>query len=150
MKQTTAAHPIMTAVLLLFVLAIASSRLTSDYHPAVTVNALDMMSYTVRPDYRKCVSPWCGGFWLKAVNSKETSTKCGDGTEAEECYITGFGFSTSLEYNQDEKALFQQQVADGGIVCGSYAPHLWSNAKENQSEVLFTLVVSAGWSRVSL
>jgi hypothetical protein len=98
----------------------------------------DKISYMVRPDYRDCVSPWCGGFWLKTVN--EEKTECGDGTVADECYVTEFDFSV-LGYTDDERARFNQEISSGGIVSGSYAPYVWSNDAK-----LSMLVVSAGWS----
>lgn len=46
--------------------------------------------YTFRKDYRKCMAPRCGGYWLKAVNVPETV--CADGTIGGEagCYVAGF------------------------------------------------------------
>lgn len=41
--------------------------------------------YTVRPDLRRCAFPTCGGFWVERLN--RTTTKCGDGTYAESCYV---------------------------------------------------------------
>jgi len=41
--------------------------------------------YTFRPDLRKCLSPLCGGIFVKAVNSK--LTRCADGSLQAECYV---------------------------------------------------------------
>ncbi len=41
--------------------------------------------YTVRRDFRRCVAPLCGGFWVKRVNQARTT--CYDGTSAAECYV---------------------------------------------------------------
>lgn len=38
-----------------------------------------------RRDARRCVSPICGGVWVKRVN--ESRTYCGDGTYGAECYV---------------------------------------------------------------
>ncbi|SMF48672.1 hypothetical protein SAMN02745866_03175 [Alteromonadaceae bacterium Bs31] len=46
---------------------------------------LKLTTYTARPDYRKCVSPLCGGYFVKAVNKKRT--QCADGTRQKECYV---------------------------------------------------------------
>ena len=48
-------------------------------------------------DLRKCVSPLCGGFFVKRVN--QATTLCADGTQQVECYvasitISGMGLST--------------------------------------------------------
>lgn len=41
--------------------------------------------YTVSPDYRRCASPWCGGYWVARTN--RSTTKCHDGVFAERCYV---------------------------------------------------------------
>lgn len=41
--------------------------------------------YTFRPDLRKCISPLCGGIFVKAVNRK--LTRCADGSLQAECYV---------------------------------------------------------------
>ncbi len=42
--------------------------------------------YTARPDLRKCMSPMCGGYFVKAVNKRKT--QCADGTRQRECYVS--------------------------------------------------------------
>lgn len=42
--------------------------------------------YAVRRDFRRCISPLCGGFWVNRVNA--TSTRCADGTSQPACYVT--------------------------------------------------------------
>lgn len=41
--------------------------------------------YQVRPDARLCPSPFCGGYWIRAVNHARTT--CADGTVASWCYV---------------------------------------------------------------
>jgi Domain of unknown function (DUF6748) len=41
--------------------------------------------YTVRPDLRLCMWPYCGGVFLRAVNLE--NTQCADGSLAIECYV---------------------------------------------------------------
>jgi hypothetical protein len=41
--------------------------------------------FTIRHDERKCVSPLCGGFFLKRVN--RSTTICADDTRRNECYV---------------------------------------------------------------
>jgi len=41
--------------------------------------------YLARRDYRRCAYPFCGGFWLHAVN--RASTMCADGSMDVECYV---------------------------------------------------------------
>ena len=47
--------------------------------------------YTVSPDYRKCASPMCGGYWLKPVNLKVMV--CPNGKKAESCYVSSMSLS---------------------------------------------------------
>jgi hypothetical protein len=42
--------------------------------------------FTARPDYRRCLLPVCGGYFVKLVNKK--LTQCADGSLQEECYVT--------------------------------------------------------------
>ena len=41
--------------------------------------------YTARQDLRKCISPLCGGIFVKSVNMR--LTKCADGSYQAECYV---------------------------------------------------------------
>ncbi len=41
--------------------------------------------YSVRRDLRRCMSPFCGGYWVRSVN--HARTECPDGSRAEECYV---------------------------------------------------------------
>jgi hypothetical protein len=46
--------------------------------------------FTARPDYRKCVSPLCGGYFVKSVNKR--LTPCADGTRQLECYVASISY----------------------------------------------------------
>lgn len=62
--------------------------------------------YTATPDYRKCVSPVCGGYFLHAVNLKKTT--CADGSKVKSedgCYVSEIDFG-GLE------------LANGGLLHG--------------------------------
>lgn len=41
--------------------------------------------FEVRKDLRRCVSPLCGGFWLRRLNAQ--TTRCADGAMQRECYV---------------------------------------------------------------
>lgn len=65
--------------------------------------ASPVLYYEVTRDVRRCVSPLCGGFFVKAVN--RPLTRCADGTSAERCYVASIdwkaaggdpGFSSQL------------------------------------------------------
>jgi hypothetical protein len=47
--------------------------------------------FSVRADTRRCASPLCGGYFVKAVN--EGLTRCADGSWAEECYVAEINFN---------------------------------------------------------
>lgn len=44
-----------------------------------------------RRDYRRCVAPLCGGFYVKRVN--EAKTRCADGSLQPECYVSSIQLS---------------------------------------------------------
>jgi hypothetical protein len=50
----------------------------------------DSLYYSLRADTRKCVSPLCGGYFIRAVN--QARTRCADGTRAAECYVAAVDF----------------------------------------------------------
>ena len=47
--------------------------------------------YEARRDFRKCMYPMCGGWWVHRVN--RTSTTCADGSHASECYVAEIDWS---------------------------------------------------------
>lgn len=51
----------------------------------VAKTTISSQVFTARPDYRKCVSPLCGGYFVKLVNQK--LTRCADGSLQSECYV---------------------------------------------------------------
>ncbi len=42
---------------------------------------------SLRRDYRKCPSPFCGGYWVKTI--QHSYMRCADGRWAKECYVSG-------------------------------------------------------------
>ncbi|MCF6363031.1 MAG: hypothetical protein L3J88_06750 [Gammaproteobacteria bacterium] len=53
--------------------------------PAPMVSPLGITYFTIKPDFRKCVAPICGGWFVKAVN--RDVSQCPDGSVKEECYV---------------------------------------------------------------
>jgi len=47
--------------------------------------------FSVRRDLRRCVSPLCGGYFVKRVNT--SSTRCPDGRFRPECYVAGINWN---------------------------------------------------------
>lgn len=51
----------------------------------VDTTAGNSLYYTVRPDTRKCITPLCGGWFVRRVN--RATTACADGAYRAECYV---------------------------------------------------------------
>lgn len=76
--------------------------------------------FTIRQDQRKCMSPMCGGWWVKVVNRKKM--RCLDGSVNAECYvgtdkvaIPNLTDTQTFELRQAmaaSKALLQAQIFD--------------------------------------
>jgi len=74
--------------------------------------------YSVRPDFRKCMWPMCGGFWVKRVN--QPKTKCPTGGWQKECYVTeidwdAIGLSDAEASDATSAARAGQVVLKGNI-----------------------------------
>ena len=61
-------------------------------------------------DMRRCASPLCGGFFVRAVN--RASTRCADGTIAERCYVAELDLSV---FGEEPPALGWETVLRGRI-----------------------------------
>jgi len=46
---------------------------------------VDTVFRVTHPDYRKCMYPMCGGYFIESVNTDQTL--CADGTYQDECYV---------------------------------------------------------------
>jgi hypothetical protein len=89
---------------------------------AVTVNNQEFPQwgyYTVRRDFRKCVSPICGGYFIKQVNLK--ATPCVDGVFREECYVSAIDWS-SLKVSAYELVKIQNDDGSRVILRGNIVP----------------------------
>lgn len=49
--------------------------------------------YRVRQDFRRCMFPMCGGYWVSRVN--KSTTTCSDGKLASECYVATIDWSSA-------------------------------------------------------
>lgn len=59
--------------------------------------------YRVRPDLRKCASPFCGGYWISLVNRK--STVCIDGEARSECYVAAINWDNIVSGSPESSTL---------------------------------------------
>ena len=72
--------------------------------------------YQLRPDYRRCIAPLCGGVFVKKVNRRYT--RCADGQLLKECYVAqvdtaSLGFnplSTGLSIGFDTALLVKGRI----------------------------------------
>lgn len=69
--------------------------------------------YSVRPDYRKCVYPLCGGLWVSRVN--RPNTRCADGSRASECYVADADLS-SLGLPETQEADVESSLRAGRLI----------------------------------
>jgi len=72
--------------------------------------------FSIRRDYRRCAHPFCGGYWVRSVN--EAQTECGDGTVADECYVTHLDLIV-LGLSEREQSELRSDV-DGLILRGGW------------------------------
>ncbi len=63
-----------------------------------------------RQDFRKCMSPICGGVFVKRVN--DATTRCADGKYAAECYVAETDLS-KLGLSDDEQSDFRGAFTSG-------------------------------------
>src|SRR6266550_2001764 len=68
--------------------------------------------YSVRQDLRRCVSPLCGGYFVKRVNMP--STRCANGRSMSECYVAG------IDWNGQPQVDIGHLLVRGNIVAKRY------------------------------
>lgn len=76
-----------------------------------SVNATSTF-YSLRPDLRRCVSPLCGGYFVKRVNM--SSTRCANGRFMSECYVAG------IDWNGQPQTDIAHLLVRGSIVAKRY------------------------------
>lgn len=77
-------------ICLLVGLAFASTSYAQDGGDIVKPVFSPKGFFTARPDFRKCIYPLCGGYFVKSVNKKKT--RCADGSLQPECYVVSIEF----------------------------------------------------------
>lgn len=65
--------------------------------------------YLVRRDVRRCVSPLCGGYWVKRVN--QTWTRCANRRLMKECYVAEIDWNGEPQVERGEALLRGQIIA---------------------------------------
>lgn len=90
-----------------------------------------------RRDYRRCISPLCGGFYVKRVNDAKTT--CADGSKQDECYVSDIqlsGIGLSAREEQDFRAAVESGKA---LVKARTYKHKWNTT------TLGRLKANEGW-----
>ncbi len=104
--------------------------------------------FEIKRDFRRCIYPLCGGFWLDRLNA--TKTTCHDGSKAEECYAPVLDWSESGLTTEQQDTLFA--AADRTALTEStYAIVRGRFTKKNQTTPMPNLgkfVVTEAWVAV--
>lgn len=64
--------------------------------------------YSVRPDLRRCISPVCGGYFVKRVN--QLRTRCANGTWMSDCYVA------EIDWNNQPRVDPAKALLRGSVV----------------------------------
>jgi hypothetical protein len=125
-----------------------SVRASDEFAAAVAPDPLDSTStfYTVRADPRRCISPMCGGFFVKRVNLP--LTRCADGRSKPECYLA------EIEWNGQPEVEAGMSILRGRIVPKQFArfgnlgalrvTESWKAITDHRPEGTFYLVRDRG------
>jgi hypothetical protein len=90
-----------------------------------------------RHDTRKCISPICGGFFVKRVN--QATTTCADGTKQAECYVSSFSLGGIGLSAREESEL------RGAVETGKALVKARMYKQKFNGTVLGTLKANEGW-----
>jgi hypothetical protein len=94
-------------------------------------------------DFRKCMSPMCGGWFVAAVNKK--TTRCSNGKWSAECHAYTIDAS-ALGLSQDEAAQLSQTFGEKhAIVRGKLV-----SVPQKGGLAADTLIISAAWKAAAL
>jgi hypothetical protein len=74
--------------------------------------------FSITPDMRKCMSPYCGGYFVERVN--RLLTRCHDGHYDFDCYVAGLENATGLPDADWNELLAAPNLLRGEIVATDY------------------------------
>ena len=63
--------------------------------------------YSARPDYRECLAPACGGWFVKKLN--KTKLRCADGSRQRECYVASANLD-DFDFSEARTPAFDNQT----------------------------------------
>jgi hypothetical protein len=108
-------------------------------HTATTSSPPASVWYSLRRDARKCASPVCGGYFIDALNRK--NTRCADHSLKSECYVAALEGNDSLLVGIQEA--MSQQGESSVIVQGYYQTKVYPDNKD-----IANLVVTAAYAYI--
>lgn len=101
--------------------------------------------YTFRRDLRRCASPRCGGYFIKAVN--QSRTRCANNRYQSECYVANIEWGSQAEPENDRPVL-RGTLRSGGNRWGRLGvlrvSEVWEAASANQPSGIFFRVRDRG------
>ncbi len=90
-----------------------------------------------RRDFRRCISPICGGFYVKRVN--EATTLCADGSRQAECYVS------SVTYGGIGLSAREEDELRGAVESGKALIKARTYKKKFNGNYYGTLKANEGW-----
>ncbi len=116
------------------------------------VSPLKGTYFTVKPDFRRCVSPICGGWFVSAVNRKIFI--CPDGSVKQECYVAeekinipGLSDIQLAELRQamsESKVLIQGRLSNAVAYGVLEVNKAWLSASDQPPKGIFVTVTDNG------
>ena len=101
--------------------------------------------YTFRRDLRRCASPQCGGYFIKALN--QSRTRCANNRYQSECYVANIEWGGQAE-PENERALLRGTLRPGGNRWGRLGvlrvSEVWEAASANLQSGIFFRVRDRG------
>ena len=112
---------------------------------ALSQPASTSVFYTFRRDMRRCASPQCGGYFIKAVN--QSRTRCANNRYQPECYVANIEWGGQAE-PENNRALLRGTLRPGGNRWGRLGvmrvSEVWEPASANQPSGIFFRVRDRG------
>ncbi len=115
-----------------------ASELADSSEDAITGSPSNFGYFVVtRPDTRKCVSPLCGGVYVKRVN--QAKTRCADGTLQAECY------EGTIELKNVGLSQREEDDLRASLVSGHAVIKALQYKKKTHGQTIGTLKANEGW-----
>lgn len=90
-----------------------------------------------RRDYRRCISPICGGYYVKRVNDAKTT--CADGSKQAECYVSAITYG-GVDLSAREEGELRAAVESGKALVKAR-----TYKKKFNGQYYGTLKANEGW-----